>query len=270
MRGLWPLAVITFKEGIRNRALYGIAIFALLLLGISQLVSAMIMRDVGKVAIDMALSTVSFCGLLIVFFVGINLIAKDFDRKTIYMVLSRPISRSQYVWGKFFGLALLVLTTTVTLGVCALASIFVAKVSYPTYFMRFSAMEVVLAIGYIALSLLLLTAVSFFFASFTSTSFICLILTVITWLIGQTSNDVRQLLEVKSTVGIATSPLVDKVVTAAFYIFPNFALFDIKLAAAHALPVEPSSVFWTTLYAFCYTVMVLYAASQLFRRREFP
>lgn len=269
MNRVWPLAVVTFKEGIRNRSLYGIALFALLMLGASQLVCTMIMRDVGKVAIDMALSTVSFCGLLIVLFVGINLMAKDFDRKTIYMVLSRPISRTCYVWGKFLGLSLLIVSTTSILSIFSFISIFTARVLYPTYFMRFSASTLIISIVYIILSLLLLSALCFFFSSFASSSFLVLILAVISWLIGQSSADLQKLLDVQSSVGISVPPFIAKLVTVVFYVFPNFALFDIKLAAAHALPLAPLSVLWVILYAVVYVVMILIVAAWIFGRREF-
>src|SRR5512144_731443 len=120
---LWPIALITFKEGIRNRALYGITLFALLLFGVTALVATMIPREVGKVSVDMALSTISFAGLLIVLFVGINLLAKDLDKRTIYTVLSRPISRSQYIIGKFFGMVLLITVTTGVISLLAMGSI---------------------------------------------------------------------------------------------------------------------------------------------------
>src|SRR6266571_3348474 len=119
MKPLFPIAAITFKEGIRNRAIYGISIIALLMLVVNFLISQMIMREVGKVAVDIALSTVSFSGLLLVFFVGINLMAKDLDRKTIYMVLARPISRTQYMDGKFLGMVGLIVVSNVILGAFA-------------------------------------------------------------------------------------------------------------------------------------------------------
>ena len=79
----WAIALVTLKEGVRNRALYGIAMIAILLLAANQLVSGMILRDIGKVAVDMSLSAVSFASLLLVLFVGINLLAKDLDKRTI-------------------------------------------------------------------------------------------------------------------------------------------------------------------------------------------
>src|SRR6266704_1559632 len=111
MKPIFPVAVITFKEGIRNRAVYGIIILSLLMLTVNFLICEIIMREVGKVAVDIALSTVSFSGLLLVLFVGINLMAKDLDRKTIYMVLARPISRTQYIVGKFLGMVTLIVVS---------------------------------------------------------------------------------------------------------------------------------------------------------------
>lgn len=270
MTAIWPLAVITFREGIRNRALYGIALFALVSFAANQIICAMIPRDVGKVAVDIALSTVSLCGLLIVFFVGINLLAKDFDRKTIYMVLARPISRGQYVWGKFIGMALLLLTSTGLLGICAFLSIYVSRIVYPNYFQRYSPFLILLALLFIGLSLLLLTAVSFFFASFTSTSFITLIMTVVCYLIGQVSGDVKELLSIKEKVGITVSPLIAKIASVAYYLFPNLSLLDLKLEAAHGLVPSLSGVGWSLLYGIAYTVVALTLAATLFQRREFP
>ena len=271
MNALWPLALITFKEGIRNRALYGIALLALLLLGATQLVCGMIMRDVGKVAVDMALSTVAFSGLLLVLFVGINLMAKDLDRRTIYMVLSRPISRSQYIVGKFCGVALLVLTATAFLGGVALLSILLTKILYPTFFLpQFSWFNVLIALAFIALSQLLLAAVSFLFAALTSTSFTTLVLTIVTYVIGQSLEDVKALVEAPQRGGIEVSTATVKLVQIASYLFPNLSSFDLKTQAAYGLPISAAYLSWVLLYGIVYTALVVTAAALLFRRREFP
>lgn len=269
MTTLWPVAFITFKEGIRNRAMYGISLIALLLLAANFLIPAMIMQEVGKVAVDMALSAVSFSGLLIVLFVGINLMAKDLDKRTIYMVLSRPISRSQYIVGKFIGMALLILTAVMLLSIFAVISIFLVKITYPNYFVRFSWPMVLLALAFITLSLLMLSSLSFLFASFTSTSFITLVLTVISYVIGQSLSDVKALVESAQTVGIQVAPVTVKIVQAAYYLFPNLSIFDIKVQAAHALAVPPSFIIWTSTYGIVYTSLAIALASVIFRKKEF-
>lgn len=271
MTTLWPIALITFKEGIRNRALYGITLVALLLFGATALVATMIPREVGKVSVDMALSTISFAGLLVVLFVGINLMAKDLDKRTIYTVLARPISRSQYIVGKFIGMILLLAVTMSLLSLLAITAIVMLKNIHATYFTRFSWQAIILADGLTILMLIVLSAVSFFFASFTSSSFITLILTIITYIIGQSLSGVKALLESQSyESGYSVSPTTIKIVTAAYYVFPNFSLFDIKLQAAHALPISSSFILWTVLYGLVYIVLSITLAALIFQKKEFP
>jgi len=270
MKVLWPIAYITLKEGIRNRAIYGISLFAFLLLGLNMLIANLAPRDVGKVAVDIALSTISFSGLLIVLFVAINLMAKDLDKKTIHMVLSKPISRSEYIWGKFFGIALILVLTVIFISIFAALSLYILKAGYESFFLRFSWPLVFLAIFFIVMSLILLSALSLLFASFSSTSFITLVLTILTYLVGRSLSDIKALIETASIAGATVSPITAKVVEVAYYIFPNFAFFDIKMNAAHGLSVPIATVFWTVLYCLIYGTLALTAASLVFRRKEFP
>jgi ABC-type transport system involved in multi-copper enzyme maturation permease subunit len=123
-----------------------------------MLIANLAPRDVGKVAVDMALSTISFSGLLVVLFVGINLMAKDLDKKTIYMVLSKPISRTEYILGKFFGIALILVLTVLSISLFAALSLFILKMGYESFFLRFSWPLVFLGIFFIVMSLSALSA----------------------------------------------------------------------------------------------------------------
>jgi ABC-type transport system involved in multi-copper enzyme maturation permease subunit len=270
MTTLWPIALITFKEGIRSRAIYGIFLMALILMIVNFLLCSMIPHEVGKVAVDIALDTVSFSGLLLVFFVGINLMAKDIDKRTIYMVISRPVSRPQYIIGKFFGMALLIISTMFFLCIFAVLSIFLIKLSYGSYFPRFSWLKILLALSFSILPLILLSAMSFLFASFTSSSFITLVLTVISYIIGRSSYDVKALVESPAAVGIHPSWITVKLVQIAYYLFPNLSIFDIKMQAAHDLPLPLSYLVWVVLYGLVYTSLAIAGAAVFFRRRELP
>jgi Cu-processing system permease protein len=271
MTTLWPIMLITFKDGIRNRAIYGIFLLALMLLIANFLLCSMIPREVGKVAVDIALSTVYFSGLLLVFFVGINLMAKDLDKRTIYMVISRPISRSQYIVGKFFGMALLIIAAMVFLSIFAILSIYVIKLSYPGFYQRFSWPVILLALAFSVLPLILLSALSFLFASFTTSSFITLVLTMIAYIIGRSSYEVKALLESPVVAaGTQPSPITVTLVQIAYYLFPNLSIFDIKTQAAHDLPLASSYILWAILYFIVYTSLAVAGAALFFRRREFP
>ena len=270
MSALLPIALITFKEGTRNRSFYGISLLALLLMGASFFISGMVIRDVGKVAVDMALSTVSFAGLLLVLFVGIDLMAKDLDKRTIYMVLARPISRQQYIVGKLLGISLLVVGTVFLLSIFAAISISAIKWANPDYFPRFSWGLVFLAEAFIAVSLILLSAMSFLFASVSSTSFLTLILTIMSYIIGHSLSSVKALVEAPQAAGITVSPLTVKLVQAAYFLFPNLSLFDIKMQAAHGLSLPMTYIIWTLCYGIVYICLVILFAALLFRKKEFP
>ncbi len=271
MTVLWPIAVVTFKEGIRNKAIYGLTLFALLLFGTTALLATLIPMDVGKVTIDLALSTVSFSGLILVLFIGINVMAKDLDRRTIYSVLSRPISRSQYIFGKFFGMVLLICTAMSVLSLMALSLIFVLNLVFTSYFIHFSWPVVFLAIFFIIIMLILLSAVSFLFSSFTSSSFVTLILSIITYIIGSSMSGVKALIESSpKDLGFTISPVTSKMIQVAYYIFPNLSLFNIKLQAAHGISVPASFIAWSVMYGLVYIALTITLAALIFRKKEFP
>lgn len=270
MQLLWPIALITFKEGIRNRSIYGISLLALLMLIANFLISNMIGHNVGKVAVDIALSAVSFSGLLLVLFVGINLMAKDLDRKTIYMVLAKPISRGQYIIGKFLGISLLIIVCMVILSCFAAVSLLLIKLGHPNFFERFSWPLVCLSFFFITNMLILVSALSFLFASFASSSFVTFILTIISYIIGMSLNDVKALVEAPQSVGITVSPVTVKVVQVAYYIFPNLSFYDIKTQAAHGLNVPLSYGLGVVAYTVFYSAIVITLAALVFRKKEFP
>ena len=267
---LWPIALITFKEGTRNRSFYGISLIALLLMGAVFFISGMVPRDIGKVAVDMSLSAVSFSGLLLVLFVGIDLMAKDLDKRTIYMVLARPVSRQQYILGKFLGISLLIIMTVCLLSSLGAISIFFVKYANPGFFPRFSWGSVLLADAFIAFSLVLLSSLSFLFASFASSSFITLILTIISYIIGQSMSTVKTIVESPQSAGITVSPFTVKLVQAAYYFFPNLSLFDIKTQAAEGIAIPMTYIIWSLCYGIVYISLVIISAAFLFRKKEFP
>lgn len=270
MQQLWPIALITFKEGIRNKSMYGISLLALLMLLANFIISDMIGHDVGKVAVDIALSAVSFSGLLLVLFVGINLMAKDLDRKTIYIVLAKPISRVQYIVGKFLGITLLIIVCVSILSCFATISLQLIKMGHSNFFDRFSWPLILLSFSFITFMLIMVAALSFFFASFASSSFVTFILTVISYIIGISLNDVKALVEAPQAVGITVSPVMVKVVQFAYYVFPNLSFFDIKTMVAHGILPPYSYIFGVMSYGVLYTLIIVSLAGIIFRKKEFP
>ena len=195
---LRAIAWITFLEGLRNKAVYGITLMAGLMMAFTVALSGMIMRDVGKVATDFALSTATFAALLVVLFVGITILARDMERKTIYLALSRAVPRSRYLLGRFGGLCLLQTTVMAMLLFFSLATLLLVKQLYPTFFGTVSLGLVSLAHLFVLLQMLLLSALSMLFSLVASSPFVAFLLTTMTWLIGSSTQEVKQLIESSS------------------------------------------------------------------------
>lgn len=106
MSAIIAIAYNTFKEAIRNRILYVIVIFALIILGSSGILSDLTITGEEKIIKDLGLASINFFGLLIAVFVGIGLVYNEMDKKTIYTIISKPIDRYQFILGKFLGLLL--------------------------------------------------------------------------------------------------------------------------------------------------------------------
>ncbi len=270
MRQVLSLAVITFKEGIRNRSLFGIALLALFLFGLNITVAGFFMRDIGKVTVDMNLSALSFAGLLLVFFVGVNLMAKDIDRKTIHLVLSKPISRAQYIWGKYLGIQLFVTISLVLLLLCSCLTVALLLQLYPAYFVGFSWLVFFVACFFVLVKFWVLTAIVVFFSSLTSSSLITLIFSVSSYVAGVTIEEVVFYLKSEmATQEVIISESLKTFIDIISYVIPNFSVFDYTLEAAHGLAISGHRLFLSFSYGAVYISLLLLLASFIFARREF-
>lgn len=268
MKSILALTVITYKEGIRNRSVLGVLFFSLFVLGLNVAVSGFFMRDIGKVTVDMNLSALSFSGLLLVLFVGINLIAKDIDKKTIHLVLSKPISRIGYLWGKYLGILLFILVSLVVLLTFSVVTILGINTLYGSYFISFSWLVFFQAVGFIFVKLAVLSAIVMFFSSITTSSFVTLIFTICSYVVGETIEEVVFYIN-SGANSDAFSPALLGIIKASSYLLPNLAAFDFKIEAAHGLAIELSRIGYAAGYAVVYIFLLMLIASLIFQRREF-
>lgn len=270
MKKILALAQISFYEGIRNRSVYGIVLFSLFIFGLNLSVAGFFMRDIGKVTIDMNLSALSIAGLMLVFFVVVNLMAKDIDRKTIHLVLSKPISRVQYIWGKYFGvLAFIAASLTVLLAMSCL-TVWLVNSLYSVYFGHFSWLVFFVAAFFIFVKIAVLAAVIVFFSTVTSNAFITLVFSVSTFVVGSMVEEVLFYLQSAfATQEIAISESLRRIIEIVSYIVPNLAAFDFKTAAAHGLLPDSQQLAFSFGYGAVYIVVLLLLSSAIFCRREF-
>lgn len=268
LKGIWALALLTFREGVRDRAIIGIGLFSLMMMAVTQIIISFFMRELNKVAVDINLSVITLAGLLLTFFVSINLMAKDIDKKTIYCVLSKPLSRAAYVWGKYLGLLLILAAAFAVLTVFTSLTISVAKLQYANWFGGFSWLEYYKAVYAAFLMLSVLNAIVIFFSSITSSSFITLLFSISVYIGGQTIEEV--VLYLKSGAGKESELFgsIEKVIDIVQYILPNLSVFDLKTQAAHAISVSFSYLAGISIYALIYSAVLVLAACLIFNKRE--
>jgi ABC-type transport system involved in multi-copper enzyme maturation permease subunit len=268
MQNILAVAIISFKEGLRQRVLYGILLFALFVMTGSVLLSGLFMRDIAKITIDFCLAAISVGGLLVPFFLAVSLLARDIERRTIFTLLSRSITRGEYILGKFGGLALLTVTIVAILSLSGAGAIWTSRMLYGAHFFASVNMAALLVAVLISLlGLLMFTAVVVLWSCVTTSSFLVTLLVIATYIIGHTMEDLVRFMS-SPPPGVEISPVVLKTLTAALYIFPNLAAFDLKLAAAHGLMASGREIVFLLTYGLGYTAAALCLAILFFQRRD--
>lgn len=261
------LAAITFKDSIRSKGLYGIFGFVLALFAANIIITGMFTWEVGKVAVDMGLSVVSISGLIIIFFFSINMVSNDLERKTIYLILSKPITKYQYILGKYIGFALIVLVSSAVLGACSFLSVKLATLGAENFIpAHFSWSTFFLSLVYSTLSLWLVLALAFLSISVTTHPFTALLLCLMAYFIGQNVENVASIIARSQT--LADNLMLQKTTAVISWVFPNLAAFDLKTTAAYGLPLDGAYMAWTALYGLSYIGICLLITMQIFQRRE--
>ncbi len=269
MSNLGAIARITFLEGVRSRFFYGLFVVACLLFSATYALSYLFPHDVVKVAADLSLGTASLIGLILTLFWGTELLTKDLEKRTIHMVLAKGVSRPEYIVGKFAGLAALIGVSMVLLGFFASLAVWTVDALTEDQYGVVHWPVFLLSLAMMTLLCWVVASVIFFFSSFVSSTFLALGLTLVVYLIGQSVEEIRRLLLVGAE-GVEISPMLRAIVTAAYYVFPNLAVFNFKAQAAHGLPVSAAVAAWSALYGALYTSVMIALSAWLFRRREFP
>jgi len=249
------VAFNTFREAVRDRVLYNLIAFALLLSAAAILVGQISIDVERLVVLNLGLTAVSLFGVVIAIFIGIGLVSKEIDKKTLYTVLSRPLRRWEFVVGKFLGLTgtLVVNTFFMALGV------FLALLYVQRHFDR-TDWGVAAALYFIVLQFLIVCALALFFSSF-STPIMSAVFTFAVFVIGSLADDLRGFAH--NAAGIQ-----GMVMTAAAYLVPNLSAFNIVNQAAHGDAVAGRLIVYNTLYALLYSVVVISGAVLVFERRN--
>jgi ABC-type transport system involved in multi-copper enzyme maturation permease subunit len=249
------IATNTFREAVRDRVLYNLIAFALLMSAAAVLVGQISIGIERLVIVNLGLTAVSLFGLVIAIFIGIGLVSKEIEKRTLYTVLSRPVRRWEFIAGKFFGLAgtLVVNTFFMAIGVFA-------ALAYVSHHFEKSDVFLLVALYFIILQFLLVVALALFFSSF-STPVFSAVFAFWLFVIGSFAGDLRAF--AKLTHGITRW-----LATGAAYLIPNFSELNIISQVAHGEPVSIHLVMLNTFYVFMYCLAALNAAVLIFERRN--
>jgi ABC-type transport system involved in multi-copper enzyme maturation permease subunit len=249
------IASNTFREAVRDRVLYNLVAFALLLVGAAILVGQISIDIERLVVINLGLTAVSLFGVVIAIFVGIGLVSKEIEKRTLYTVLSRPLRRWEFIVGKFLGLAgtLVVNTFFMAIGVFA-ALLYVSR-----HLQRPDAW-VLVAVYFIVLQFLIITALALLFSSFSS-PLLSAVFAFALFVIGSFAEDLR---------GFAalTSGFARWMATGLAYLIPNFSALNIIGSVAHGQSVSGHLILYNSIYALFYAAMALSGATLIFEHRD--
>jgi ABC-type transport system involved in multi-copper enzyme maturation permease subunit len=251
-----PVAVNTFREAIRDRVLYNLVFFALLMIGASILVGQISIGIDRLVIINLGLSAISVFGLVMAIFIGVGLVSKEIEKRTLYSLLAKPIRRWEFLVGKYAGLVLTLAVNTSFMTIGLAAALF--YVGRP--FVRTDAL-ILVSVYFILLELALVTAIALFFSCF-STPMLSTLFTLGIYITGIFASDIRGFGE------FTKNPSLKVLTRVIYYLVPNFHNFNSIAAASHGEPIPLALVGQNTLYTVLYVALLLVAASTVFSRRN--
>lgn len=256
MRRAGVVALNTFREAVRDRVLYNLVFFALLMM-ISAIFVGQISIGVEEMVIkSLGLSAISVIGLLIAVFIGVGLVSKEMDKRTLYALLAKPVRRWEFLLGKFGGLVLTLAVNTLAMAVGLFAALLYVK----QHLESFDAVLLV-AIYFILLKLMLVVALALLFSCY-STPLLAILYTTALYVAGLFVEDMRTFHS--ATTGAETSGLM----RVLSYLLPNFENFDVMAAAAHGRAIPGALILQNTAYAALYCAIVLLIAVAVFSKRN--
>lgn len=257
---IWRIIAIArnaFREAVRDRVLYNLVLFVLLLTGAAIFIGELSGGQERKIIVDLGLSAMLLFGVFIAIFVGVGLVYKEIERRTIYTIFAKPVTRGEFIVGKYLGLCLTLLVNVLVMGTgVSLALIYVSRG------WDLLALSIWPAILLIYVELMILTGVALLFSSFSSPALSAL-LTFFIFIIGHFSADLKGLATSMGSTGARW------LFGGLYYLLPNLANLSYITPAAHGQLPEATHVGAAVLYSLIYIAVILSAATLVFSRRNF-
>jgi ABC-type transport system involved in multi-copper enzyme maturation permease subunit len=254
MNKMIVIAQNTFKENLRDKVLYNLVFFGLFLIGASVLLGSLTIGEQAKIVKDIGLAGINVFGVLIAIFVGVGLVSKEIEKRTIYTILAKPVPRYQFLIGRYLGLIITLLVNTAIMVVAFLGVLLLSSIVPDVGLVK--------AIGLIFMELLVIVAVGVMFSTFTTPT-LSATFTIAIYVIGHLVNDIKDLAD---KVQDGLTPVI---LRGLYYALPNLDFFDVKGDAVYGVPIDTVYLVTVMGYGFAYTAVVIAIACAIFERRDF-
>jgi Cu-processing system permease protein len=260
VRRVWAIARNTFREAVRNKILYSLLFFAIVLIISAMALGQLSLHEELRMTRDVGLYGIDLFGVVIAIFVGVNLLYKELDLKTVYTILPKPLRRWEFVLGKWLGMLLTLAVQMAVMGVVLAGTLALQGASFDVPMIK--------AVWLLYVNVVVVTSVAVLFSSFSS-PFLSGFFALGFFVVGRSVPDIRALAE-------KSAPLVRTMLDAGATVVPNLHLFypsgaiiGAEHVSVHGTFVGAPYLLSTTAYGIGYSVVVLAAAMFIFRRRDF-
>ena len=258
MGKVFNIALATFRELVRGKVLYTTLFFAILVVLTSALFGSVTIGDQVQVVKDFGLFSISLCSAVFVMIAGASLLHKELSRRTVYVILSRPVTRFQFLSGKYLGMLATVSVMIVLMGALLLAfvGLFEEKVE-PL---------LLLAYVYIWAEMAVICAAAIFFSAVVVTPSLSGLFTCGLFLAGRSVEYLLYFIREGEA-----SQLGAKALKALYYLLPHLSQLNARAQAVFAViqADEANRLVWSLLYSGSYAILLLVAAGWIFSKRDF-
>jgi ABC-type transport system involved in multi-copper enzyme maturation permease subunit len=250
-----PIATNVFREVIRDRVLYLVGLFALLMVAAMQLLPEVASVASNKIVVDVGLGTIALLSLIVTLFVGTGLVNKEIEKRTVLVLMAKPMSRAEFIVGKHLGLTAVLGVLIGAMGLIYLGLLMASRIPVPIG-------SICLSLVFLWLEMSLVTAVALLFGV-ASSSLLATLLTVGIYLMGHSSRDLVKLAK------LSENPGLQKAIETLYLILPDLERFNSRNEAVYNALPSPASLGQTAVYGVLYTVLLLTGTIVIFSRRQF-
>jgi ABC-type transport system involved in multi-copper enzyme maturation permease subunit len=255
LQHIFVIAKNAFREAVRDRILYNLILFVLILTAAAVFLGDLTAGQESRVIVNLGLGSILIFGVFIAIFVGVSLVSKEIEKRTVYSIFSKPIGRGEFIVGKYLGLCATLLVNVIVMGTGVTIALLwteggkFAPVIWPAVLLIFFELTIV-------------TAVAIMFSSF-STPALSALLTFFVFLIGHFSTSLR---DVSAALG---SKSANVLFTAIYYLLPNLSNFSFISNAANGQTIPLGFICASAAYAIAFDMVLITITAMIFSRRNF-